>query len=274
MKNKKEIIIRISDYITIFVAIAISVIAFIIDGYNNYMNNKVQIDYAYVSTTLLLAIAIHFILAAFSENEISKQHDNLKEEIERSTSVIINSLNGVEVLFFDDINDVDIYIAKKILAAQKCVYDFNWQDYIQVNPYHRNPSDKEYAANKIDSSIKSFCSKKSTKPRIYKEIFTFSYSQNVDKMLAHISYGDTYCCAYYDNLEGNAKFPKLQFVVIDDQEVIFVSSAYKPNLCAIKNNRIASIFCNYFEQAWELGIVIKDKEELNKNIIEDIKQKY
>ena len=81
MKNIKETIIRISDNVTIFIAIAISIVAFIIDGYNKYMNNNVHIDYAYVSTTLLLAIAIHFILASFTEDEISKQHENLIEEI-------------------------------------------------------------------------------------------------------------------------------------------------------------------------------------------------
>lgn len=72
-------------------------------------------------------------------------------------------------------------------------------------------------------------------------------------MLNHIKYGDVYCCSYYENKDINTRFPKLQFVVIDDREVVFVSSAYKPNLCSIKNTRIASIFCNYFEQAWELS---------------------
>ena len=123
----------------------------------------------------------------------------------------IDSLNGVEVIFFDDINEVDMYIAKRILAASECVYDFNWQDFMPINPYHRKLADKEYAATKIDASIKSFCSKKTMKPRIYKEIFTFSYPQNIGKMLNHIKYGDVYCCSYYENKDINTRFPKLQF---------------------------------------------------------------
>ncbi len=274
MENSKEKIIKISDIVTIAIAIVISVIAFILDGYNSYVNNGVQIDYAFVATTLLLAIAIHFILIGFLESEISNKQKDLSINLEHAVSTIINSLDGVEVTFFDDINDVDIYIANRIASASSCVYDFNWQDFISTNPYHRNATKKEYAANKIDASIKSFCSKKANKPRIYKEIFTFSYSNNIAKMLNHITYGDNYCCSYYENQNPETKFPKLQFVVIDDKEVIFVSSAYKPNLCSINNVRIASIFCNYFEQAWELSIKLKDKNEINNNLIQDIQNRY
>lgn len=274
MKETKEKIIKIADVVTIAVAIIISVIAFIVDGYNSYVNNGVQIDYAFVATSLLLAIAIHFILVGFLENEISSRQKELTQGLEQAVSTIVDSLNGVEVIFFDDINEVDIYIAKRILAASECVYDFNWQDFTPINPYHRNLANKEYAATKIDSSIKSFCSKKTTKPRIYMEIFTFLYPQNIGKMLNHITYGDVYCCSYYENKDPNTKFPKLQFVVIDDKEVIFVSSAYKPNLCSIKNTRIASIFCNYFEQAWELSKKIKDRDKVDNNLIKEINDRY
>lgn len=234
MKDAKERIIKITDIITIVVAIIISVIAFIIDGYNSYVDNGVKIDYAFVATSLLLAIAIHFILVGFLEDEITSRQKELTQGLEQAVGTIIDSLNGVEVIFFDDINEVDMYIAKRILAASECVYDFNWQDFMPINPYHRKLADKEYAATKIDASIKSFCSKKTMKPRIYKEIFTFSYPQNIGKMLNHIKYGDVYCCSYYENKDINTRFPKLQFVVIDDREVVFVSSAYKPNLCSIK----------------------------------------
>lgn len=72
----------------------------------------------------------------------------------------------------------------------------------------------------------------------------------------------------------NTRFPKLQFVVIDDREVVFVSSAYKPNLCSIKNTRIASIFCNYFEQAWELSKKIKDRNQVDDDLIKEISERY
>lgn len=274
MKEIKEKIIKIADIITIATAISISIIAFIIDGYNDYVKNGVKIDYAFVSASLLLAIAIHFILAGFWENEISSSQKKPTQELGQAVGTIIDSLNGVQVVFFDDINDVDMYIAKRISEASECIYDFTWQDYISINPYHRNLVGKQYAATKMESSIKAFCSKRTTKPRIYKEIYTFSYPQHIGKMLNHITYGDVYCCSYYENKDPNTKFPKIQFVVIDDKEVIFASSAYSPNLCSIKNNRIASIFCNYFEQAWELSKKIKEGDKVDNSLIEEIIARY
>ena len=167
MKDAKERIIKITDIITIVVAIIISVIAFIIDGYNSYVDNGVKIDYAFVATSLLLAIAIHFILVGFLEDEITSRQKELTQGLEQAVGTIIDSLNGVEVIFFDDINEVDMYIAKRILAASECVYDFNWQDFMPINPYHRKLAEKENAATKIHASKKSFCSKKTMKPRIY-----------------------------------------------------------------------------------------------------------
>ena len=45
-------------------------------------------------------------------------------------------------------------------------------------------------------------------------------------MLEHLSYDSNYSCRYFDNKEEKTKFPKIQFVIIDEEEVIFVSSSY------------------------------------------------
>ena len=107
MKDAKDSIIKITDIITIVVAIIISVIAFIIDGYNSYVDNGVKIDYAFVATSLLLAIAIHFILVGFLEDEISSSLILLTQGLEQAVGTFINSLNGVAVIFYNDINKVD-----------------------------------------------------------------------------------------------------------------------------------------------------------------------
>jgi len=274
MTEIKKKIIKIFDILTITSAIIICIVTYIVDGLAVLKQQELDIDYSVISATLLLSIAIHFILSAFIQDDMNKTQIALKNNIEQSTKTIINSLNGVEVEFFEDINKVDIYISEKIADASSCVYDFNWQDYMETNPYHRNPIEKKYASTQIDKSIKSFCSKKSSKPKMYKEIFTFSYPKNLGKMIEHLTYGDNYSCSFYDNKEPNTKFPKLQFVIIDDCEVIFVSSAYKPNLCSIKNKRIVSIFCSYFEQAWELSQIIKEGPNINESLVKDIKQKY
>jgi hypothetical protein len=74
--------------------------------------------------------------------------------------------------------------------------------------------------------------------REYKEIFTFSYECNIDKMLDHINYGPVYSCRYFDNKEEKTKFPKIQFVIIDEEEAIFVSSSYAPHLYSLKGKEL------------------------------------
>ena len=45
-------------------------------------------------------------------------------------------------------------------------------------------------------------------------------------MLEHLSYNSNYSCRYFDNKEEKIKFSKIQFVIIDKEEAIVVSSSY------------------------------------------------
>lgn len=233
--------------------------------------SDLKIDYSLITATLLFAIALHFIFSAFIEMKFLNRENEMAQTIEDSTNKIISSLKGVEIKFFETIEEVDLYIAQRIREAKKNVYDLNWQDYYHSNPHHRNPIDREYSENQIDLAIKNFCENEDN--NLYREIFTFSYPNNYGKMKRHTSYGDSYSCSYFDNIT-NKKFPKIQFVIIDDEEVIFVSSAYRPYLCAIKDKKIVHIFDHYFEQAWNLSEKIKKGSKVNEELIEKIKIDY
>ena len=228
-------------------------------------------NYSVMAFILLSAITVHFITAGFLDMDLLKKNQDISTKLDIATKTIIDSLKGVEINLFDKIEDVDMYIAHRITVAKKSVYDLNWQDHLEKNPNPRNPVDREYNENAIDKSIKEFCLENSSK--IYKEVFTFSHSRNFQKMEAHIAYGDKYSCSYYDNLT-KPKFPKLQFVIIDDEEVIFVSAAYKPNFCAIKDKNIVSIFNNYFEQAWHFSDKIKEGKYIDIETINKIISTY
>lgn len=264
---KKEKAIKTIDIIILIVVALLSAVFAFIDLFSeNYI-----IDYSFLACIILFAITIHFIASAFLEMDILKKNQDISTKIDSSTKTIIDSLKGVEINLFEKIEDVDLYIAQRISVAKKSVYDLNWQDHLKSNPNPRNPVVREYTENAIDKSIKDFCSESTAK--VYREIFTFSHTKNFDKMLTHITYGNKYSCSFYDNIK-HPRFPKLQFVIIDDEEVIFVSSAYRPNFCAIRDKRIVSIFNHYFEQAWELSKVIKEKSSINQDLIEKIRNTY
>lgn len=256
-------------YFDLFLLIGVALIT-IISACLDILGIK-EPNYSIMAFALLGAITVHLITVGFIDLDLFKKNQDLSLKIDLATKKIIDSLKGVEINLFEKIDEVDLYIAHRIQVAKKSVYDLNWQDHLSKNPNPRNPVDREYTENEIDKNIKEFCEEKSAK--VYKEIFTFSNNRNFQKMEAHINYGDKYSCSYYDNIR-KPKFPKLQFVIIDDEEVIFVSSAYRPNFCAIKDKRIVSIFNNYFEQAWELSIKIKEGKNINTDLIGKIKNAY
>lgn len=270
-------ILKSFDFVVLCIFSLFTLVYFVLDLLNIIFGIELfEVDYSVLSTALLFSIALHFIASIIKSEKLQKEYTNINELIQKSTEEIISSLNGVNITFFEDINDVDEYIAQKISQAKLCVYDFNWQDYLPNNPHYRNHTKREYVAQQIDKEIKKFCSKKTKRGqrKLYKEIFTFSYPTNIGKMKDHIQYGEIYQCAFYENLDNNDRFPKLQYVVIDEKEVIFVSSSYTPNLCAIRNDRIAKIFSLYFEQAWDLSKKIKDETKIDSDIIQQIENNY
>jgi hypothetical protein len=234
-----------------------------------------EIDYAYISCVLLCAIALHFIFSIFG----SFGQKQIEDKIDKSVSKIVASLNGVEKTTFNTIKEVDNYVAYKIRNAKTSVKDLNWQDFRLPSSSHSQQHRQELD-DELDESISAFCRRKRSdalkRKSIYEEIFTFPSTnrKNLQKMKSHILNGDIYSCYYYETLE-ELKFPKLQFVIIDDEEIIFVSSEYKENFCAIKDRRIVNICLNYFMQARELSTIIKQKNYLpDQNLINQIEAKY
>jgi len=101
----------------------------------------------------------------------------------------------------------------------------------------------------MSSAIKLFCEDKG---HIYRELFTFSFAKRYNIMTERILYGGNYQCRYYDNLGIDLpnRFPKLQFRIIDNEEVIFASRKYQDGLCAIFDSSLAKTMKCYFDMAW------------------------
>jgi hypothetical protein len=245
-----------------------------------------KIDYAYISCILLCTIATHFVISifgSFGQKEIVEKIDKaqklIEKKIKENSNFIVGSLKGVEKITFNTIKEVDNYVADRIKNAEFSVQDLNWQDFRIPSSSH-SQQHREELDDEIDESITAFCNRKRSeqlkKKTIYEEIFTFppSNRRNLHKMKSHLKNGDLYSCYYYETLE-ELKFPKLQFVIIDNEEIIFVSSEYKENFCSVKDIRIVNICANYFMQALELSIVIKQKNQLaDQNLINHIEAKY
>jgi hypothetical protein len=149
----------------------------------------------------------------------------------------------------------DQYAAKRIAEAQRSVWDFAWQDDKESNPKTDPPAAVRSEGSKaLDEAIRGAIVGGLVH---YHEILTTkAYSPLLRK---HIGYcreiapdrALKYRARIYDNIrKGYRKFPKIQFVVIDEEEVIFMSSGYE--YCfSMKSKKTASVFLKYALMAWE-----------------------
>lgn len=259
---RKIKIIKIIDVIILIIVAALCGI-YAVSG----LFNKVEgynVDYILICSILLFALALHFIFSIFTEFDFFEKQEELMTKIDS-----LDAIKGVRK--FATSTEGDAYIADRIALAKESVCDLNWQDDLPFNPRARDPQKKKFTEKAIDASIRAFCKKQG---RIYREIFTFTYPANIQKMKIHISYGNSYSCAYFENLK-NPKFPKMQFVIIDEKEVIFASSAYEPHLYAIQDKNFVHMFSRYFDQAWrESTGKIKEAKTAHQDVISEIESKY
>lgn len=163
--------------------------------------------------------------------------------------------------------EMDTYILNRISCAKDCVYHLSWKDY-NPNGYSR-PNYTEYNTFQNDL-LKITQMKLKQQGFFYKDIFTFhKRDERINKMKNLIKY-DNYWCGFFESNEQLQRFPKLHFLIIDNQEVIFACYDYKDNYCSTSNKEIVNIMLSYFEECWLLCNKIKDRDGLNQKLYETI----
>lgn len=262
---KKEKILKIIDYLSLGAAIIISITYAILDAVGIHVLSLIG--------WLFGCLATHFISDGILEDKLAKRNSEFEKKIDaliykfdNPMTYTLNQLHTTK-LVVDNIEDIDAYLAERIPQATVSVYDFCWWDFSQAaQQIHRNEVTAKKQSINIDDAIAKFCKGKN---RIYKEIFSFHSQANKRKLITHINFGENYQCAYFDT--STYKFPKMQFVIIDDKEVVFASRFYQKH-CIIKDKDIVGIMLNYFDQAWVLAHKIKDEDEFDNDLINKIKQ--
>lgn len=193
---------------------------------------------------------------------IKKIEDSCSEiiqELSKNKSQIIKGLDGVEIVKFKNPNEQIQYIINRLQNAENSVSDFTWAP--KVSSSFDAPARKRLESKYV-TAIKN-----ASKQISYREIFIFSHASRIMKLKEHYEKINTknessgYSCAYYED----TNFPRLQFLLIDENEVIFTSGQYLK--CAVKNSNIVEIFTKYYSSAWENanklienGVIINPEE--------------
>lgn len=179
------------------------------------------------------------------QQESSQGFKELEKTILNSTSTIIDSLAGIEFKKFETGNELMNYINKRVIEAHSKVDDLSWSPAVSL----RYGLDITKQVNqKYEERVS-----KAAKKIVYREVFMFNRPGRAEKLKNRIEEGlPGYSCSYYPVTE----VPLLQFMLIDEEEVIILSDQYPFNF-ALRHQHIVRLFAAYFNDIWQKSTPLK-----------------
>lgn len=207
-----------------------------------------------IPTLTLLAvglIASYIILERRSKLE--SIHDDLLRGVENLSKTqsdtarfVIDSLQGTEVRSFDSLADCLEYQNERVAAARVQIDDISWSP--EWGMGHGLDTQEE-----LDAEYREIITRIAQKIP-FREVLIFNRPGRLEKLHKRIRDNwPGYSCAYYPE---DTRIPLLQFMIVDNEEVIILSDAYPSNL-AIRHPHIVKLFIDYFEDTWQRAQKLK-----------------
>jgi len=189
------------------------------------------------------------------QDDSRQRLDELSQAITQSTTTIIDSLNGVEFRRLGTGGEAVAYVNKRLSQAKRRVDDLSWSSALGLD--HGLSSSQEASTRYAENVAK-------IADRIpYREVFMFSRPGRIEKLRARIAENRAgYSCAYYEE----TPVPLLQFIVIDDEEVIVLTDMLKTKF-AIKQPSVVRLFSEYYEEVWRKAMPIKTGTAVNREVL-------
>lgn len=222
-------------------------------------NDIIKSIYRYAIIPLLIT----FVVLIITSNKIKKKYD-------------------INILRFSNMEEVLDYLIKRIKKMNGGVIkDLVWLDNSYTFPMASKNLTKEEEQLKEFNNI--VLEKMKQFNLEYKEIFTFKDKSKIDYLFQHIDlFGENYFCGFYTSKTGDCSkdcdlnckihkidcnflenFPKIQFMILNDKEVVFTSRRYMNDLCVIREKTIVNIFIDYYNQIIKGAIELKRGSSIN-----------
>jgi hypothetical protein len=220
-----------------------------------------EINYSLICLVFLGLIGIHLALSFIIAED--NQHESLKKFDE-----LITSSDNIKIKKFEDSFELETYLAKRVHEAKYEVCDLTWKLTISSGFAVGKRKDSHSVYEK---AVKEFSDK-----LIYREVWIFNDSRRIEKFNKRMKENKNgYSCRYYKAEKDEInKIPRLQFVIIDQNEVIFFASATNSLLCSIKGEAVYKICKPYFDEVWSNAIPIKEGKTIYQNEIDYINETY
>lgn len=200
-----------------------------------------KVPYSQLGLVLLGAVGLHLAILSYTTDDSSKHQT---ASIER----MLSRLESKDTIIFANGQEIEEYLAKRIREAKFEICDLSWKHEISAS-FASKSRVKSHGA--YEASIRTV-----SKLLTYREIFIFNDPRRIEKMLRRIAEAHPgYSCRYYDD---NSDVPRLQFVIIDHEEVVIFAMSAHSTLCAVRNPALLGVFRPYFEEAWRKAAPLKD----------------
>lgn len=224
---------RITLALTAIIASTIT----ILDVFNLY---SVNFSFDKVVLLLLSLISLYFVSQHFV---VEKNQEDIFSSLDT-----IKQIPEDKIVFFEDSVQIEAALGASVLKAKKSVCDLSWKNVISSG---FDSKKRKKSHSNLEGSISN-----ASNNILYREIFIFNDSRRFDKLKRRLEENaDGYSCKYFkkDNL-----IPRLQFVIVDDEQLFFFASSANSPLCLIRDLRVCKIFLTYYEELWTKATFIKD----------------
>lgn len=238
--------------VVVLAVIGITSIPIIVGDFFHIWNPLGHVPYPTICAVFLALISIH--LVAMHVDHSTWQND--QTEILKKVAQRIGSPS---VMAFENSAELESHLAVRIKDAKTEICDLSWKLRISAGfgVGKRKDSHRSY-----ESSITS-----AARDIQYREIFVFNDPRRVDKLRRRIAENrEGYSCRYFEN----ETIPRLQFIIIDNREIIFFAASPGALLCGIESPEICRVFRPYFDELWNAAIPIKDGAVTHKEVVERI----
>ncbi|HEY3310339.1 MAG TPA: hypothetical protein VGK00_01755 [Anaerolineales bacterium] len=207
---------------------------------------SISLNYPALTLLLLSMIGLHLLVSHFSQEDFRVDTTALLQRV-------ADGMSAFDLRIYTDSLEIESNLARRILEARRSVRDLSWKAKISEG---FSASDRQLAHEYMEKAISEASERIS-----YREIFIFNDSRRAERLERRLAEQKrAYSCRYF---KEDTHIPRLQFVIVDDEEVFFFASAADSILCSFRNKDLSKVFRSYYEAAWNAAIPIKDGSRID-----------